>query len=48
MWCATSAKNSACRGYRVSYEYGGEVYTTRMATHPGETIRVRVHVTPVG
>ncbi len=35
-------------GYRVSYEYGGEVYTTRMATHPGETIRVRVHVTPVG
>jgi uncharacterized protein YcfJ len=33
-------------GYRVSYEYGGETYTTRMAQEPGRTIRVWVSVRP--
>ena len=33
-------------GYRVSYEYGGETYTTRMAQDPGRTIRVWVSVRP--
>ncbi|MGI9325468.1 MAG: glycine zipper 2TM domain-containing protein [Pseudomonadales bacterium] len=35
-------------GYRVSYLYGGETYTTHMNQHPGESIRVRVAVSPVG
>jgi uncharacterized protein YcfJ len=35
-------------GYRVSYEYAGANYTTRMARDPGDRIRVRVSVTPVG
>lgn len=33
-------------GYRVSYEYDGEVYHTVTRHHPGDTIRVRVAVTP--
>ena len=33
-------------GYRVSYVYGGSSYTTRMSRDPGETIRVRVRVSP--
>ncbi len=33
-------------GYRVSYVYGGQTYTTRMDSHPGDTIGVRVQVTP--
>lgn len=35
-------------GYDVSYRYGGEVYHTRMSEHPGQHLRVRVAVTPVG
>lgn len=35
-------------GYRVSYRYGDTIYHTRTAQHPGETIRVRVDVTPTG
>jgi uncharacterized protein YcfJ len=35
-------------GYRVTYHYGGETYTTRLDHDPGDTLRVRVHVTPVG
>jgi len=35
-------------GYRVTYEYGGETYTTRMSQAPGRTIPVRVRVTPAG
>ncbi|MGH8495232.1 MAG: glycine zipper 2TM domain-containing protein [Gammaproteobacteria bacterium] len=35
-------------GYRVTYEYDGREYTTRTRHHPGDTIRVRVAVTPVG
>lgn len=29
-------------GYRVSYQYQGEVYTTRMARDPGHYVRLRV------
>jgi uncharacterized protein YcfJ len=34
-------------GYRVGYRYQGNVYYTRTDTHPADTIRVRVDVTPV-
>ena len=33
-------------GYHVSYVYGGETYTTRMRRDPGDSIRVRVRVSP--
>ena len=33
-------------GYRVSYEYNGREFTTRMPYDPGEKIRVRVAVAP--
>ena len=33
-------------GYLVTYRYGGETYRTRMDRRPGDTIRVRVRVTP--
>jgi len=33
-------------GYRVAYRHGGEVYYTHMRHHPGDSIRVRVTVTP--
>ncbi|MEM1229968.1 MAG: glycine zipper 2TM domain-containing protein [Pseudomonadota bacterium] len=35
-------------GYRVSYLYGGETYRTTTETHPGDSIRVRVAVSPAG
>lgn len=35
-------------GYDVTYEYGGATYRTRMQQHPGDSLRVRVRVTPVG
>jgi len=34
-------------GYDVTYRYGGETFTTRMAYDPGRQIRVRVSVAPV-
>jgi uncharacterized protein YcfJ len=34
-------------GWRVTYEYGGRLYTTVMRRQPGNTIPVRVSVTPV-
>lgn len=34
-------------GYRVTYNYRGTEYRTRMKRHPGERIRVRVLVEPV-
>jgi uncharacterized protein YcfJ len=34
-------------GYRVAYEYRGQVYTTFMPRDPGRTLRVRVSVDPV-
>lgn len=33
-------------GYRVTYEYNGREYTTRLPYDPGERIRVRVNVAP--
>ncbi|MFV0277555.1 MAG: glycine zipper 2TM domain-containing protein [Parahaliea sp.] len=33
-------------GYRVGYRYQGQVYYTRTATAPGDTIRLRVDVSP--
>ena len=35
-------------GYLVTYRYGGKTHRTRVAEHPGDTIRVRVSVAPVG
>ncbi|MEN7344296.1 MAG: glycine zipper 2TM domain-containing protein [Pseudomonadota bacterium] len=34
-------------GYRVTYRYKGETYTTRTSTDPGDRIRVRVRVQPL-
>jgi uncharacterized protein YcfJ len=34
-------------GYRVTYEYRGQVYTTVLREQPGQTLPVRVSVTPV-
>lgn len=34
-------------GYRVSYLFDGQVHQTHMRHHPGDSIRVRVAVTPV-
>ena len=33
-------------GYRVTYQYAGETYITRMDRDPGPSLRVRVRVTP--
>ena len=33
-------------GYRVTYEYNGRQYTTRLPYDPGEQVRVRVQVFP--
>jgi uncharacterized protein YcfJ len=35
-------------GYDVRYRYAGKTYQTRMPRDPGDSIRVRVHVSPVG
>lgn len=35
-------------GYRVTYRYAGETYTTEMDHDPGPRLPVRVRVTPVG
>jgi uncharacterized protein YcfJ len=35
-------------GYRVTYRYGSETYTTEMDRDPGSSLRVQVRVTPVG
>lgn len=35
-------------GYRVTYEYAGQVFETVTDAHPGDTIPVRVSVTPEG
>ena len=34
-------------GYRVAYDYRGQVYTTFMREQPGSTLPVRVSVTPL-
>jgi uncharacterized protein YcfJ len=33
-------------GYRVTYQYNGRSYTTRLPYDPGEKMRVRVAVAP--
>ena len=35
-------------GYDVRYRYAGQTYQTRMPRDPGDSIRVRVHVSPAG
>ena len=35
-------------GYRVTYEYAGQTFETITDAHPGDTIPVRVSVTPEG
>jgi len=35
-------------GYEVAYLYGGRRYMTRMPYDPGERVRIRVDVTPMG
>jgi uncharacterized protein YcfJ len=47
--CATryeKAYEERVDGYRVTYEYNGREFTTRMPYDPGEKIRVRVAVAP--
>lgn len=34
-------------GYRVTYHYQGKTYTTRMRRDPGNSVRVRLSVSPV-
>ena len=34
-------------GYDVSYRYQGKTYRTRTQSHPGDSIRLRLSVTPV-
>lgn len=34
-------------GYRVKYRYRHQTYTTRMATDPGDTIKIRLAMSPV-
>ena len=49
--CATEYQeryDEELTGYRVTYRYAGETYTTTMDRDPGSSLRVRVHVTPVG
>lgn len=39
---------SRIAGYRVSYDYRGQHYTTMMRENPGPNLQVRVSVEPVG
>lgn len=34
-------------GYRVTYQYNGRTFVTRTDTDPGDTLRLRVSVTPI-
>jgi uncharacterized protein YcfJ len=34
-------------GYRVTYDYRGQSYTTFMRTNPGASLPVRVTVAPI-
>jgi uncharacterized protein YcfJ len=43
-----SHREERLAGYRVTYRYGGETYTTEMDRDPGSSLRVQVRVTPVG
>ena len=49
--CRTSYsydREERIEGYRVTYQYRGRTFTTRTDSHPGDRIRVRVSVIPVG
>ncbi|GAA0852897.1 glycine zipper 2TM domain-containing protein [Aliiglaciecola litoralis] len=35
-------------GYKVKYRYQGQAYKTFMRTHPGDSVKVRVSLSPVG
>ena len=41
-------ERSYTSGYRVYYEYNGQIHETRMPYRPGESIRLRVSAVPVG
>ncbi len=41
-------ETSVMSGYRVTYEFDGRLYHTRTRQHPGDTIRVRVNISPAG
>jgi uncharacterized protein YcfJ len=36
------------KGYNVKYRYQGEAYKTFMRRHPGDSVKVRVSLSPVG
>lgn len=40
-------ETSVADGFRVTYEYAGRLYYTRTRHHPGDSLRIRVAVTPV-
>lgn len=40
------AEKERVDGYRVTYRYRGEIYTTRMPYHPGNRVRVQVSERP--
>jgi uncharacterized protein YcfJ len=35
-------------GYEVTYQYSGQQFTKRLSEHPGDHIRIRVQVSPIG
>lgn len=58
-WARGSERRKICRevedvslerevvGYDVTYRYGGRTHTARMSRDPGDTVRVRVRVSPI-
>ena len=42
-----SSEEERVIGYRVTYHYQGKTYTTRMKRDPGNSLRVRLSVSPV-
>lgn len=43
-----SFEEERVEGYRVTYLYDGDTYTMRTREHPGEQVKLRVAVRPVG
>lgn len=41
-----SSRLLSAGGYRVGQRYGGNIYPTRTAIHPGETIILRIDIAP--
>ena len=46
--CGGLVRDHRVHGYEVTYRYRGEVYRTTTDYHPGDRIRIRVDVTPLG